>query len=286
MKTEKPIQHVSDTSHWIAHYRAIESAREDALFKDPLAAVLAQARGENISSRLGFSKPMGWSVAIRTFIIDQFILSAIADGVDAVVNLGAGLDTRPYRLDVPPQLKWIEADFPQVIDFKEQHLKTEKPRCELRRVRLDLSNETERGRFLAEINSSSRKVLVLTEGVVMYLTNEDAASLGKALAAQNNFHYWITDYLSSYFMKLYHQGHMGRLRTENIPFLFNPKNWTEFFKNTGWNLKEMRYLSIEGRKLGRPTPMPGYYRFFLRFFVPASKRETLKRMTGYALLSR
>jgi hypothetical protein len=137
--TEKPVQHVSDTAHWIAHYRALESARKDALFKDPLAAVLAQARGGEISGRLGFSKAMGWSVAIRTFVIDQFILNAVADGVDTVVNLGAGLDTRPYRLNVPAQLKWIEADFPQIIEFKEGHLKNEKPRCDLRRVRLDLS---------------------------------------------------------------------------------------------------------------------------------------------------
>jgi methyltransferase (TIGR00027 family) len=284
--TEKPVQHVSDTAHWIAHYRALESARKDALLKDPLAAVLAQARGGEISGRLGFSKAMGWSVAIRTFVIDQFILNAVADGVDTVVNLGAGLDTRPYRLNVPAQLKWIEADFPQIIEFKEGHLKNEKPRCDLRRVRLDLSNETERGRFLSEINASSRKALVLTEGVVMYLTNEDAAALAKALAAQDNFHYWITDYLSNYFMKLYHAGHMGRLLTDNIPFLFNPENWTEFFKNTGWSVKEMRYLSVEGGKLGRSTPMPFYYRYFLRFFVPASKRESLKRLTGYALLSR
>jgi methyltransferase (TIGR00027 family) len=283
---EKPIQHVSDTAHWVAHYRAVESAKKDALFKDPLASVLAQARGQTISGRMGFSRVMGWSIALRTYIIDQFILGAIADGVDTVVNLGAGLDTRPYRLDVAPELRWIEADFPQVIDFKEQQLMGEKPRCNLRRVRLDLSNESERSRFLSEINSSSKKVLVLTEGVVIYLSNNDVASLGKALAAQNNFHYWITDYFSPFFMQMYRRGKMGRLLTDNIPFLFSPENWEEFFKNCGWSLKQMRYLTEEGDKLGRPAPTPPFYRFFLRFLLPAWRRNTVNRMTGYALLSR
>jgi methyltransferase (TIGR00027 family) len=283
---EKPIQHVSDTAHWIAHYRALESARPDALFKDPLAQVLARARGQSISGSLGMSKVMGWSIALRTHIIDQYILDAIQDGVDTVVNLGAGLDTRPYRLKVPGELHWIEADFPQVIDFKEEHLKNETPLCNLRRVRLDLSNESERARFLSEINASARKVLVLTEGVIIYLTNQDVTSLGQALSAQNNFRFWITDYFSPHFMQLYKQGRIGRLLTDNVPFHFFPENWEGFFKQCGWSVKEMRYLSIEGQKLGRPAPTPKFYRFFLQFILPSSKREMVKKMTGYALLSR
>jgi O-methyltransferase involved in polyketide biosynthesis len=40
-----PIRNVSDTARWAAHYRALESAREDALFLDPLAQRLAGDRG-------------------------------------------------------------------------------------------------------------------------------------------------------------------------------------------------------------------------------------------------
>jgi methyltransferase (TIGR00027 family) len=281
----KPIQNVSDTAHWIANYRAIESARKDALFKDPLAAVLAHARGKTISGRMGLSKIMGWSVSLRTFIIDGYIKNAIADGVDTVVNLGAGLDTRPYRLEVSPELKWIEVDFPQVLDFKEEHLKGEKPRCDLRRIRLDLSDTEARGKLLSEINATSKKVLVLTEGVIIYLTVEDVASLGEALASQSHFHFWIVDYFSPGFMNHYRQGRIGKLLENNVPFRFFPEKWEEFFKSNGWSLKEIRYLSEEGRKLGRPTPTPLFYRILLRF-MPSSQRNSLKRMTGYAVLSR
>ena len=76
----------------------MESARSDALFHDPLAGGLAGERG----LRIARSRPDGaWVVAIRTVLIDAFLRSAIVSGIDTVINLGAGLDTRPYRMDLP-----------------------------------------------------------------------------------------------------------------------------------------------------------------------------------------
>ena len=71
------------------------------------------------------SRYTGWSVVIRTHIIDSYIRELIQEGVDTIVNLGAGLDTRPYRLDLPPSLHWIEVDFPHMIQLKEDRLANE-----------------------------------------------------------------------------------------------------------------------------------------------------------------
>src|ERR1035441_2690519 len=108
------IDHVSDTALWVAYYRAKESKRPDALFHDPLAEVLLGDRGKKIADHM---KTIGryteWSVISRTVIIDQFITKLIAAGVDIVLNLGAGLDTRPYRMNLPSTLRWFEVDYPQ-----------------------------------------------------------------------------------------------------------------------------------------------------------------------------
>ena len=130
---------VSETAHWVAVYRAEESERPDALFKDPWAGRLAGDRGHQIASQIGGSQYVRWSVVTRTVVIDAFIRDRVASGVDAVLNLGAGLDTRPYRMSLPASLKWIEVDYPHMIDFKEGMLQGEKPTCQLERVRLDLS---------------------------------------------------------------------------------------------------------------------------------------------------
>ena len=94
---ESPIEHVSDTALWVAACRALESERPDALFRDPLAARLAGERGREIARSMPNQAATSWSVVVRTCVIDDFLREAIASGVDTILNLGAGLDTRPYQ---------------------------------------------------------------------------------------------------------------------------------------------------------------------------------------------
>jgi methyltransferase (TIGR00027 family) len=288
MPPENLIQHVSDTAYWIAAYRAKESARPDALFHDPLAAKLAKGHGEAIVAqmeKMGSRKPMEWSVAIRTIVIDNYIKAAINHGVDLVLNLGAGLDTRPYRLDLAQGLQWIEVDFPAIISLKEKALQDEKPRCQLQRVAIDLSDEAARGSFLDQVNAKAKKVLILTEGVVPYLSLDEAAALAKDLARQSHFNFWVTDYFSAFFMQLYAQGKVGMGIKENAPFRFAPENWEQFFASKGWAKQELRFLSEEGERLSRPAPAPFIFKM-LKLVTPKSKFEKFKNMYGYALLRR
>src|SRR6266480_1593062 len=110
---------VSDTAFLAAGWRAMESSRSDGLFRDPLAADLAGERGLRIAQTL----PDGaWVVAIRTVAIDAFVRSAISSGIDTIIDVGAGLDTRPYRMDLPSSVRWFEIDHPAVIDRKDAQL--------------------------------------------------------------------------------------------------------------------------------------------------------------------
>ena len=137
------IRNVSDTARLVALDRAVESERPDALFRDPFARRLAGERGARIakSNPLGGRKGgIGWPIVTRTYVIDKMIQAHIAQGGDAVINLAAGLDTRPYRMDLPSSLQWIEVDLPEILAHKEEILRGEKPVCSLERIRLDLSD--------------------------------------------------------------------------------------------------------------------------------------------------
>lgn len=133
---------------------------------------------------------------IRTRIIDDFIKGAISEGVDTILNLGAGLDTRPYRLELPESLRWIEVDYPHVIDLKETRLSGETPRCRLERVRMDLADVDARLILLDDVAAQSKKVLVLTEAVTPYLSEDAVASLGADLRSHESIGYWVVDYFS------------------------------------------------------------------------------------------
>ncbi|MES1195491.1 MAG: class I SAM-dependent methyltransferase, partial [Steroidobacter sp.] len=121
--TDNQIRDVSDTALWVAAYRAKESARPDAKFHDPLASVLVGERGRVIAESMPGSGMMQWVMVLRTLAIDRLITHAINTDADMVVNLGAGLDTRPYRLELPTTLHWIEIDFPNIIELKNERLK-------------------------------------------------------------------------------------------------------------------------------------------------------------------
>ena len=69
-----------------------------------------------------YSERQAWAWVARTYAFDQFITKQVADGVDMVVNLAAGLDARPYRMDLPAALKWIEVDLPELLSYKEEIL--------------------------------------------------------------------------------------------------------------------------------------------------------------------
>ena len=112
-----PIENVSDTARWVAIYRAMESERPDAIFRDPFARRLAGERGEEIVATLKQGRATAWAMIVRTAIFDEIIRERVASGgVDLVVYLAAGLDARPWRLELPASLRWVAVDFPRMIE--------------------------------------------------------------------------------------------------------------------------------------------------------------------------
>src|SRR5690242_20465118 len=101
------VQSVADTAWWVASFRAVETNRNDALFRDPLAGELAGARYTFIARALSWANWFAWATVVRTYMFDRHISEQVRRGVDTVVNLGAGLDARPYRMDLPKSLLWI-----------------------------------------------------------------------------------------------------------------------------------------------------------------------------------
>ena len=122
-KTEGPlIRNISDTALWVAVFRARETERQDALFRDTFARKLAGERGEQIAKDMRQGMRHEWPYTARTVRFDQIVTEQIKQGTDMVINLAAGLDTRPYRMDLPSSLKWIEVDLPGMMDYKEEFL--------------------------------------------------------------------------------------------------------------------------------------------------------------------
>jgi methyltransferase (TIGR00027 family) len=270
---DEEVRDVSDTALLAAGWRAMESERPDAVFHDPLAARLAGERGLRIARSL----PDGaWVVAMRTPVIDSFLSEAISAGSDTIIDIGAGMDARPYRMDLPSSLRWIEIDDPSFVATKNDLLRGETPRCSVERVGLDLTDRGALRELFDGIGRSSGRSTALTEGVIGYLDVEDVAALADDLHALSSCELWVTEYFSTRLLRAY-QKHQP---LASAPVRFNPDDWTTFFAQHGWAVAEISYLGERSRLLHRPVPLTLRDRL-IGVFTSRPLRDM-----GYALLER
>jgi methyltransferase (TIGR00027 family) len=262
---------VSDTARWVAVYRANESARPDALFNDLLAERLAGQRGRDMAARLPPMMRSGWFLVARTKIIDDTILDAIDDGCDRVLNLAAGFDTRPYRLDLPADFVWVEGDLPALVAEKDELLADQAPRCQLTRHAVDLADPVARDRFLDEALSGATKALVLTEGLLMYLESRDVAALSEAFT-RPEIAWWMLDTAGPGLKQLMNHKTNGML--QNAPFTFAPDNGIGYFEDLGWRTVEVESVFDGARRFGR---LPWPYRLVAPLHHPDAHRPPQKR---------
>jgi methyltransferase (TIGR00027 family) len=241
------IGNITETARWLAVYRSIESARPDALFKDPLAERFARLHAAAIAAKAPLHLRNGWPIVVRTKLIDDLVLACVAEGCDLVINLAAGLDTRPYRLTLPASLAWIEADLPDVIAEKERVLAGEQPVCRLVREQVDLGDALARATFLARSAAGDGRALVLTEGLLVYLGEDVVGALARELAALAPVRWWILDVASPAITAVIRNG-MG----QEIPALrFAPPNGVAFFDALGWRATDIHSLFREAMRLRR-----------------------------------
>jgi len=263
---ESGIRNISDTARWVAVYRARETQRTDAVFRDPFARQLAGERGEQIAASMSFLEKNSWPFVARTWLIDHVISSQVKLGTDMVVNLAAGLDARPYRMNLPGSLQWIEVDLSEILAYKEDVLRNEAPVCQLERVRLDLSDVRARRDFFSELGRRTNRALVVSEGLLVYLDDKEVMSLGQDLAVARSFQHWVIDLASPALLKMLAKKMGTPLDQAGAPLKFAPREGPEFFARSGWKPVELHSVMHAAAKLNR---LPFFLRLIARMSSPA-----------------
>jgi methyltransferase (TIGR00027 family) len=184
---------VSSTAHLVAYIRSIEAKvyGEQKLFDDPYASILSGEVGER-SIKIA-EEGASWtpdqkkrflnSISVRTRTIDDYVMSCIQDhGIEQIVVLGAGLDTRPWRLhpNLPAtsKVRYFEIDFPEVFNYKLDQLQSigasPDASFEYHNVVADLSISEVWPQQIAEAGfvSTARSLWIL-EGFCNYLQEEE-----------------------------------------------------------------------------------------------------------------
>jgi methyltransferase (TIGR00027 family) len=174
----------STTANWIAAARARESGRADALFVDPYAEALAGAEGFAMLERQERASGVSAFIPVRTRFVDDLVRSAVAGGTRQVVLLGAGLDTRAFRLGLPAEVRWFELDRAEVFEAKEPKLAELEAHatCHRRIVLGDFHGGEWAERLARAGFDPGAAVLWVAEGLFFYLTEADVRGVLRGAA--------------------------------------------------------------------------------------------------------
>ncbi len=178
----------SRTAEYMALFRAVETAEraDRRLFEDPYAAALVTGRLKALAEfarlpaagRLAtWFLDIGWprtrsSAVVRTRLIDDLVRQAVRGGARQTLLLGAGFDSRPYRLEEVRDVPVFEVDHPSTQTAKRQRLEARLGRLpgNVRFVPVDFEKD-DLETMLRQAGFDERAATVaLWEGVVSYLT--------------------------------------------------------------------------------------------------------------------
>lgn len=190
MKAEK----TSRTAQYMAFFRALETQRDinDRLFSDPYAIHFLDSKlrlavrlskysivSKYISNTINKKIPGAFSSGIaRTKYIDELLKTAISNGAEQVIILGAGFDTRAVRLDFLKTVPVIEIDHPNTSNFKAETYKSRIGQIpeNVRFLQIDFNVQSLDQLAIEHNLDFSKPTAVIWEGVTNYLTEEAVKS--------------------------------------------------------------------------------------------------------------
>jgi O-methyltransferase involved in polyketide biosynthesis len=183
---------------------------------------------------------------------------------------------------LPAKLSWIEVDLPPMIEYKSAILASESPTCVLERIALDLADVAARRELFAGLARRFERIVVATEGLLIYLEEGAVAALATDLGALPSFRSWITDLASPGLLRRMHKTWGQEVQNAGAPFRFAPQQGPAFFESFGW-----RVGSVEEsfRAAARIRRLPRWMRPFT--WLPAPKGWNPKRIwSGLIALER
>jgi len=256
-----PMPAVSYTAQWMAAARALETERDDALYRDPLARALAEPDGFRLIDRYQGGGLLPF-ISIRTRYLDDAIGAVLGEGkVEQVVLIAAGMDTRAFRLDWPAGVGVYEVDHGPLIAEKRRRLDAlgAVPRADRREVPADLT-----GAWLPDLERAgfdrTKPTLWVAEALTFFLTEAQAGELLELLASASApgstlaFDILGRALLRSPFSKPF----LDTLAADGTPWIFGSDEPEVFVPAHGWTITDLKEPGepAPGRGAGRTSCSP------------------------------
>ncbi|HEY8024791.1 MAG TPA: class I SAM-dependent methyltransferase [Burkholderiaceae bacterium] len=267
---------ISDTAFLTCGARAADAAATKPICGDSYAHRFLDERGQQVFEKFKSEKGPLASIVARHRLIDDLLRARIADDkATNVVIIGAGFDTRAFRLEGG---NWAEIDEPQVVDLKNRVLPAERAANPLRRIAIDFAGE-ELANKLPTVAPGS-PVVVVMEGIFIYLDEQQIDNTLRSLQQAYPGHTLICDLNSRRFMERHGKSLKQQIETLGATLKYLSDEPSAIFLRHGYRPtdqfsiidKTLEYMNARiGRflvKLCMPTLVDG-----LMLFVFAAPRK-------------
>ena len=221
---------VSNTAYYCCGVRMLDAAHAHSLCHDVFAKRFMDEPGMQIFAPFRSETLPNISNTVRCYIIDEAIRRQLIAHPDSlIITVGAGFDSRPYRLAGG---NWVELDEPQIINVKNEKLPIAECTNKLTRVSIDFSKET-----LVEklaVYGQHQAIIIIIEGVFMYLQESAIADTLKQLQHLFPQHVLLCDLMTRPFFEKLAQSVHNKLVATGARFTARPDQPTDIFKQNDY----------------------------------------------------
>jgi methyltransferase (TIGR00027 family) len=290
---------VATTALFVAAVRARENERSDPLFKDQLSALLAGSEGlawlaaSEANPGSNYHLDSFPYLEVRTRYFDDWASEAVRDGeARQLVLLGAGMDTRAFRLPWPEGFQFWEIDTPELFALKEARLQSAGVRLESDRrvVEADLTSGDWVDSLIEGGFKKNLPTVWLAEGLFQYLKGTDVGQILEGAASVSSpSSRLVADIISAEFLRrMSNRERLRRRKERGTPWVFGSDEPEKLFRSHGWKIEDKvgaleaavalgRWPATRSGTAGRSQPVPPSASFVSATKAPLRRKVTTKK---------
>lgn len=271
---------ISETAFCCCGIRMQDAQSSMPICDDELAEVFMDERGLKIFSGFKAHRRASENIVVRHRVIDDALLDILQrHPATTIVSLGTGFETRPYRLSGG---QWIEVDEPQVIAYKNERLPISHCLNPLQRLGVDFETESIREKLLPY--ASDNNIVIVVEGVFLYLNDDQVRTLLNDLRSLFPNHVLIGDLLTRAFVERYSRRFDKKINALGAYYQMSD-NPLVVFQQSQYQISGKTSINVRNAELRGYRLQRWLFRYFFKTVVEGYNVYVLETGNAHALLN-
>jgi methyltransferase (TIGR00027 family) len=229
---------VSKTAYYCCGVRMMDAESANPVCNDTYARLFMDEEGLRMFDAFRNEEKPNASNVTRHRIVDDILRDELTRSPDlTIVIVGCGFDSRAFRIKGGT---WIELDEPAIIAYKNEKLDSSSCPNELHRIRINFAAES----LDSKLPRTSNRVVVVIEGVFMYLTENITNQLLQTLRRVFPSHILLCDLMSQRFFEKYGKPLHEKIKKLGAQFAFVADDPSSLFLRHGYVITD-RISTVE-----------------------------------------